>query len=152
MYKHKSTFCALLLCFAVLAAYGQDAAMTVEIKPARTAVNNYEPFQVATAIRNTGAIEQSLKIWSCSYPTQWVSDNPFVKVNLVSCKKNDLLNVNVDPDKGCERTISIRVELSAGDGQLEPVTFRLGFKAATFATGQANLPIWSNPITVTVTK
>jgi len=28
----------------------------------------------------------------------------------------------------------------------------MGFKNATFVMGQANLPMWSNPLTVTVTK
>ncbi len=143
---------ALLICFAGLAAYGQDAAMTVEIKPARTAVNNYEPFQVATAIHNTGTEAKSLKIWSCSFPTQWVSDNPVVYVNLVSCEKNDLLEIKLDPGKACERVVSVRVQLGAGSGKPEPVTFRLGFKAVAYATGQQNVPIWSDPITVTVTK
>jgi hypothetical protein len=152
MYKYKNVLGALLLCFAGLGAYGQDAAMTVEIKPARTAVNNYEPFQVATAIRNTGKEEQSLKIWSCSYPTQWVADNPSVKVNLVSCKKNDLLDVKLDPGKTCEREVSVRVQLDAGNGKPEPVTFRLGFKTEAHVIGQPDLPIWSNPVTVTVTK
>jgi hypothetical protein len=58
---------ALLLCFAGLAAFGQDPTLKVELIAAQAKVNNYEPFSVSTAIRNTGTEEQLLKVWSCSY-------------------------------------------------------------------------------------
>jgi hypothetical protein len=152
MYKLEGVLCALLLCFARLASYGQDSPLKVELKPAHTTVNNYQPFQVATAIRNTGAAEQLLDVWSCSYSTQWISDNPNVHLNLVVCKKNDLIHLKVESGKDYEKPLSIRVELPAGDGQPESVTFRMGFKNATFVTGQPDLPIWSDPVTITVTK
>jgi hypothetical protein len=135
-----------------LAAYGQDSPFKVEIKLAQPKVNNYESFSVATAIRNMSSVEQSLDIWSCSYPTQWVSNNSSVHVNLVSCKKNDLLQVKLKPGEACERSVTIRIQLEPGDGKPESATFLMGFKSATFVTGQSNLPLWSNPVTVTVTK
>jgi len=73
-------------------------------------------------------------------------------VNLAGCKKNDLLHIKIKPGEAIERAVSIRVELAPGDGKPESVTFRMGFKNATFVMGQANLPMWSNPLTVTVTK
>ena len=164
MYKFERVLCALLLCFTGLVAYGQDSSskqdspsaqdspLKVELKPAHETVNNYQPFQVATAIRNTATAEQLLDVWSCSYPTQWISDNPKVHMNLVACKKNDLLHLKIAPGKAWEKPLSIRVELAAGDGQPESVTFRMGFKNATFVTGQPNLPMWSDPVTITVTK
>jgi hypothetical protein len=115
-------------------------------------VNNYQPFQIATAIRNTSTAERLLDVWSCSYPTQWVSDNPSVYLNLAVCKKNDLSHLKIAPGKAREKPLSIRVELAAGDSQPESVTFRMGFKNATFAAGQPNPPTWSDPVTVSVTK
>ena len=152
MFKHKGKVIALLCCVAGLIAYGQDSPLKVEIKLAHAAVNNFEPFSVATSIRNTGKEEQTLDIWSCSYPTQWAADTPSVRVNLVSCKKNDLLHITLKPGEACERPLLIRVELPGGNSSPEPLTFRLGFTAAAFATGQQNAPIWSDPAIVTVNK
>jgi hypothetical protein len=152
MSEFKLILAALLLSVFGLAAYGQDSPFKVEIKLAQTKVNNYEPFSVATAIRNTSTAEQTLEVWSCSYPTQWVSDVSSVHVNLVGCKKNDLLNIKLKPGEACERVVTIRIQLSPGDGKPESVTFRMGFKAANFVTGQGNLPLWSDAVTVNVTK
>lgn len=152
MFKLKGILSALLLCFAGLAGHGQDSPLKVEIKSAQAKVNNYEAFSVSTVIRNTGTEEQLLKAWSCSYPTQWVSDVPTVRLNLVSCKKNDLMEIHLKPGETFERVLSVRTELSAGDGKAEPVTFRLGIKSPTSVIGQENLPNWSNPVTVNVTK
>jgi hypothetical protein len=152
MSKFNHILAALLLCVAGLAAYGQDSPFKAEIKLAQTTVNNYETFSVATAIRNTSTEEQTLDIWSCSYPTQWVSDVSSVHVNLVGCKKNDLLHIKLKPGEACERAVTIRIQLSPGDGKPESVTFLMGFKSATFVTGQSNLPLWSNAVTVSVTK
>lgn len=152
MFRHKGKLVALLCCVSGLIAYGQDSPLRVEIKLAHAAVNNFEPFSVATSIRNVSKEVQTLDIWSCSYPTQWAADIPPVRVNLVSCKKNDLLHLTLKPGETCERSLLIRVELPGGNSSPEPVTFRLGFKAAAFAMGQQNAPIWSDPATVTVNK
>jgi hypothetical protein len=152
MYKRIGTFSVLLFCFAGMAAYGQDSPFKVEIKLAQTQVNNYEAFSVATAIRNASAEEQTLDIWSCSYPTQWVSDIATVHVNLAVCKKNELLHIKLKPGEACEKPLSIRIQLAPGDGKPEPVTFLMGYKSATFVTGQVNRPNWSNAATVTVVK
>jgi hypothetical protein len=152
MRELKLMLAVLLLSVAGLAASAQDSPIKVEVTVAHEKVNNYEPFSVATAIRNTSTEEQTLDIWSCSYPTQWVSDASSVHVNLAGCKKNDLLHIKIKPGEAIERAVSIRVELAPGDGKPESVTFRMGFKNATFVMGQANLPMWSNPLTVTVTK
>src|ERR1035438_1780414 len=117
MSKFNHILAALLLCVAGLAAYGQDSPFKAEIKLAQTTVNNYEAFSVATAIRNTSTEEQTLDIWSCSYPTQWVSDVSSVHVNLVGCKKNDLLHIKLKPGEACERAVTIRIQLSPGDGK-----------------------------------
>jgi hypothetical protein len=152
MCKQMGMLSALLLCFAGLAAYGQDSPIQVEIKPSQTKVNNYETFSVATEMRNTSTDEQSIELWSCSYPTQWVSDNPVVRFNLVGCKKNDLLTIKLKPGKTLDRVLSVRIELPAEGDPIEEVTFRMGFKTATSLIGHENLPNWSRPVTVSVTK
>jgi hypothetical protein len=152
MYKHKGIVSALLVSFAGLIAFGQESPLKVEIKLAHATANNYEPFSVATAIRNTGTEDQTVDVWSCSYPTQWTGDIPSVRVNLVGCKKNDLQHLKLKPGEACERPLSIRIELPAGNGKPEAVTFRMGFKTATLEIGKENIPVWSNAVTVSVTK
>ena len=152
MNKRTGVFSVMLFCFVAMVAYGQDSFIRVEIKPEHAKVNNYVAFPVATTIRNTGAAEQSVKVWSCTFPTQWVADNPLVHVNLVGCKKNELVVVKLNSGKVLKKVLSVRVELDPGGDPVESATFRLGFKAATFETGQENVPIWSQPVTVRVTK
>src|SRR5271167_4962264 len=85
----------LLAIFAQVAAYSQDLPIRVEIKVAQLAVKNDDEFPVSTTIRNMSAEEQSLQIWSCSYPEQWTSDNPVVHITPASCDKNDVIFVRL---------------------------------------------------------
>jgi len=130
-------------------AYSQGSPLTVEIQPAQSTVKNDQDFLVATTIRNVGRDEQSLQIWSCSYPTQWKADKPSVHLRQVPCKKNSLEHVILKPGEAYERTLSIRVGAANKDEQ-ESIAFRLGFEPAGDAASSVSL-IWSNSVTVNVT-
>jgi len=74
-----------ILCFA---ADGHAQALKAEIKLEQTVVNFNEDVSVTTTIRNTGAVEETLVVWTCSYPSQWRVDNPVVRVNEVACQQS----------------------------------------------------------------
>jgi hypothetical protein len=152
MNTRKALFATLLFCFGGLAAYGQSPPLLVEIKPAQTVVHSNEEFLVSTALRNTSSEVQVLGVMSCSYPSQWAADNTSVYVSQVSCLRNVLFRISLKPGEAYERTLSVHVELASGKGQLESVTFRLGFQDENPPTVPRVPRIWSNAVTVSVTR
>jgi hypothetical protein len=152
MNYRKQLFSTLLFCFGGVAAYSQSSPIVVEIKSAQTTIQNSETFTVNTSIRNIGSDEEWLSIWSCSYPQQWQADNPFVHVDGVGCKKNDIRKIRIKSGGVYERPLSIRVEFAKDSSQTESVTFRLGFQPEVYGTAPKNPPIWSNAVTVSVTR
>jgi hypothetical protein len=152
MNKRKVLFVVFLFCFEGLAAYGQSSPTNVEIKLAQIAVKNNEDFSVNTAIRNTGNDEQVLEIWFCGYCNRWIADNPSVHIGVESCLKNSSQTIRLMPGKAFEEAVPVRVELPVGSGQHELVTFRLGIKGGTYGTKWTVSPIWSNAVTVNVTR
>jgi hypothetical protein len=152
MRKVRLILSALLLCFAGLTAFPQDSPTQLEIKLAQTAVTNNEEFSVSTAIRNTGSEEQVLEIWACGYPNRWKADNLSVHVVNEGCLKNTPFKVQLKPGRAYERKMQIRVELAPGSSQHESVTFRLGIEGGDYGTAWKVSPIWSNAVTVNVTR
>ena len=152
MCKHKVLFLALLSCFGGLAIYGQSSPIKVEIRLAKTTIKNNEELSVSTALRNASKEEQVLEVWACGYPNQWIADNPSVHVIGEGCLKNTSFRVRLEPGKAFERAVSVRVQLAAGKGQAESVTFRLGIVDGAYGSAWTVSQTWSNSVTVSVTK
>jgi len=142
---------ALLLCFAGLTAFPQDSPTQLEIKLAQTTVKNNEDFSLSAIIHNTGNEEKVIRVWSCGH-SQWTADNPSVLGSPEVCAKNILLKERIKPGESGHWEVPVRVVLLAGGGQPESVTFRLGFQSSTYGT-EPDIPrIWSNAVTVKVTR
>ena|SRR5947209_11703351 len=90
--------------------------IAIEIKPKQATVKNSQDFSVGTTIRNTGKEDQQLEIWSCSYPEQWIVDNPIVHIMAVSCKKNTVVHVRLKPGEAYDRALSVRIEQAVRAG------------------------------------
>lgn len=147
-------FAALLLIGLLATANGIGQSFRAEIKLTQTEVGNNETFLVDTAIRNIGTKEQSLEILPCTYPMQWVADNPHVFVDRVSCLKNSRIAVTLKPNEAYEQRVPVHVELKPHADGHKKVTFRLGYGTKTpmgvWKPWPDIPPIWSNPVTVTV--
>ncbi len=157
MPKYKALLGTLLFYLAGWAAYGQGPSWKVEIKLAQTLVKSGENFSVVTAVRNTGTSEESLIVWDCSYAWQWKADNPAVQVGGVACLQNVLVRIRLKPGEAYERPVPVYVELAAGSARRELIAFRLRYENAathveSFHLPPQNPPIWSNPVTVIVTR
>jgi len=153
MNTRKALFATLLLCFGGLALNGQSPQIRVEIKPTKTVVKNHEGFLVSTALRNTGNLEQLVSVWSCSYSTQWLTDNPSVQLTGGGdCFKNGLGIVRIKPGEAYERKVPVSVTLGSRSGQHESVTFRMGFQDENPRTIPKPPRIWSNAVTVNITR
>lgn len=154
MNTRKTLFATLLLCFGGLAAYGQSSPIVAEIRPAQASVKNNEDFSVSTSLRNTSNSEQSLEVLYCGYSVQWVTDNPSVHVDFAEggCMHNFPHKTVLKPGEAYERALSVHVELASGNGQLESVTFRLGFQDENTPTVPTVPRIWSNAVTVSVRR
>ena len=156
MRRYKDVLSGLVFLLIGCAAFGQVPSFRAEIKVTRTEVENNETFSVITAIRNTGVTEQSLDIWPCTYPGQWIPNNPIVHVNEIACLKNPLVTIRLKPGKAYERTVPVHIELPSHRGRRGKVTFRLGYGTKTpmgsWKPWPNIPPIWSNPLTVIVTS
>jgi hypothetical protein len=151
MEKLKALLGVLLFCVGGLAVYGQSPPLKVEIKTAQTAVKNNEEFTLSATILNTGKDEQMFEVWSCGY-LEWTVDNPSLQVVGEDCLRNIPYKVKLKPGESGHWEVPVRVELPGGSGQHESVTFRLGFQTATYGTEPEIPPIWSNALTVSVTR
>ena len=141
---------AMLFVTATAIFYGEDSSLNVEIKPVPAVVKSGQEFSVNTKVKNVGREDQSLQIWSCSYPEHWTADNPSVHVEGVECEKNGLMDVRLKPGEAYEKALSLRVWVASRLSE-ESVTFRLGFAPWIRATKRADRPnIWSNAVTVNV--
>lgn len=124
--------------------------MRVEISVAQSTIKNNEEFSLSTTIRNVDKDEQSLQVWSCSYPQQWTTDNPAVHITDASCKKNDIIRIRLKPGEAHERTLSIHISIDADHSAQKTVAFRLAFEPVTSEKTAIAARIWSNAITLNV--
>jgi hypothetical protein len=154
--EHRSVAATVLLIIAMgavmsTAAPAQDGSqIKVEIKPLQSIVKNMQALSVTTKLRNIGRDDQTIQTWSCSYPSQWTTDNPFVRIEERECHANALIDTLLKSGEAYERDLSVRVSLIVDlDFWPSAVTFRLGFMPWAMAD---RLPItyWSNPITIIV--
>jgi hypothetical protein len=132
----------LMVCHA---ANAQQPPIKVEIKLEQATVKNGQCVSVGTTIKNASTDDQHLRIWSCSYPQQWTTDNPAVALKQVPCKENALDDVHLRPGEVYDRNLAVSVFVAAREGLERQITFRLGFSSWDEATVP---PIWSNAVTV----
>ncbi|MGB9407375.1 MAG: hypothetical protein WCA89_07550 [Terracidiphilus sp.] len=158
----------LLFCIAGLAGcghfgshhpdYARDnlklSPLKAEIALARETVINDEIFFVNTTLRNTGS-----NVWDlgggCGFLNQWTSDSPSILVIGEACfseKNIHNMEVRLKPGETYERAVPVRVHLAADGDQHESVTFRLRFNDPTFNLHPEVPPVWSNAVTVNVTR
>jgi hypothetical protein len=133
-----------------IATYSQEPIFRVEIKALQSPITNKEEFTVSTSIRNLSRDDQSLLIWSCSYPQQWVADNPDIHITDVPCKKNDVIRIELKPGETYDRPLALYAADPDEDRKPKPITFRLGFKPTTDGKREPTAPIWSNAVTLAV--
>lgn len=131
-------------------------ALAVEVSVPPEAVENGRDFAVETTLRNGGASEVRLWVWSCSYEEHWtvgqLAHNDVVATVPTPCFKNVLWEVALGAGETYRRTLTLRTLLppTRAHGVGERVTFRLGFQPRTKA-GPADTPrIWSGPLAVEV--
>ena len=164
--------CWLVVGVAHVACHGQATPLKAEIKLIRTSVKNNELFWVATSIRNTTSEERLIVVLACGYCYQWEADNPSIDVRTESCLNNGLGRVKLKPGGAYEKKIKAFVTLPAGAAATAPVPFRLGFvsemdpfaprprdtqagtgsRKFTLLEDRRPAPLWSNPVTVHVTR
>lgn len=167
MGKHKVLLGALLFCFAESVACGhigsqsrdfargdvQPSPLKVEIKQAQTAVKNNEDFSVVASIRNVSSEEQELMVSYCVHCMNWIADSPLVHLNSTdACLKTPSSRFTVKPGEVYKMSVLARVVLATDKSQTESITFRLGFTPSIYKTGQMMPTIWSNAVTVSVTR
>jgi len=158
MRNRKMLFATFLLCLSALTAYGQSSPITVEIKPAQTAVKEGQDFSVSTVLRSTGTEVQVMRRDTCGYGDLWTSDNASIRIIPSDCKKPGFRGTTLKPGEVYQRDIEVRAKLAPGAGEGEWITFRLGFKSEFKSEKDpARLnpkpqTLWSNAITVKVTR
>jgi len=128
---------------------GESSPLQLQLKLARTEVKNNEEIIAQTEIRNTGKDEQSLYVLLCGH-TQWSTDNTYVQVAAEGCLKNSIHKMKLKPGESGHWEVPL--VLSTRSSLPKSVTFRLGFQSWTDRKTPEVPQIWSNPVTVGVTK
>lgn len=156
MYRRPMTVTYLFLLSSIIASIACCSAQTfrAEISVAKTVVKNNEGFPVVIEVRNNGSVDQSLLVWDCSYPAQWLPDNSALHVN-VACLQNSREEITLKPGQTYRRTVSFYIWLTGDGDDRKAVTFRLGYGPdAYFGTHESTSPkvplFWSNAARVTV--
>ena len=155
MYRRRVTVMHLFL-LSSIASIACCSAQTfrAEISVAKTVVKNNEGFPVVIGVRNVGSVDQSLLVWDCSYPVQWLPDDSALHVD-VACLQNSREEIKLKPGQTYRRTVSFYVRLAGDGADRKEVTFRLGYGPdAYFGTHESTSPkvplFWSNAARVTV--
>lgn len=153
--RRRCLFAMLAFCCAAQSLIAQERSLVAEITPQRKVVKIDEIFPVAVVVRNVGSTEQSLTVWDCSYPAQWLASNPAVHALAVPCKQNVPAIKRLKPGESFGRTVSLYVHSPSGRPNGAKVTFRMGYgERAYFGTQNFSpkVPLfWSNAVTVLVT-
>ena len=121
---------------------GQSSLLKVHVNTPEM-VRNGQEFRIQTRIENTGQADVAFRIAECSYPEQWMADNPSVHIRKTFCKKNPVKEVRLKPGEGLERAFAVSLELPANR---EAVSFRLSFRPA----GSESDAVWSDAVSVRV--
>lgn len=150
-------FVAVLLLFpAIQLVSGQARSLTVQINAAETTVKNNERFSVSTTIRNSGTKEEKVLVWACTFPSEWVVDNPSIYVHQPNCLQNPRTWIRLKRGDVYRRVVSLYAHLPALSVYSKEVTFRMGFGNRLLSENQKHNSkahvIWSNPITLIVTR
>lgn len=103
---------------------------------------------MSTSLVNSGSNVWTLGVPACGYSYRWTADHPSVHVIGEACMKNTFATIYLKPGEVFQREVPVLVDLAPGKGEPESVTFRLGFIESTPKIP----PIWSNAVTVSVTK
>lgn len=151
-----SLFAIFLFFFTGRLLCGQEPFLSVEIKPSQTVARNHEKILVEVAIRNNGATRQTLSVYTCSFPNQWQVDNAAVDVDRANCLQNLRTEIKLKPGEVYRRSLFVHVQLASDQIEQRKESFRLGFGNSPnfgYLKPGPNYPaIWSNAVTVTVTK
>ena len=156
MKKTRYLFAVALLLAVVPPVSGQNRSLNVQIKTARTTVKNNEEISVSTSIRNLGTTETRILVWACAFPSEWLVDNPSIYIDEPNCLIESRAWVGLKPGESYRKAVKVYVRLSALYANRQEVTFRMGF-GNRLLSGNGNRgskvdAVWSNPVTLTVTK
>jgi hypothetical protein len=141
----------VVLC-SIATGHAGELSLQIAIDLTQSTVGKDQDLPVATTIRNVGTTDQSLWIWSCSYPKHWVSDNASVRIKDVGCKKNFLSHVSLKPGEKYERVLSTHIHITDDKEHQKSLRFRLGFKPVTSKITDVVPIIWSNVASIQITE
>lgn len=152
MQKRRIFLVWLLFCISGSALYSQASALKIEIRATKTEVKSGEGFSVSTIIRNTGSQDVVFGVLLCGYCYQWRADVPSVSVGADVCTNNALSRIRLKPGESYERPVVVFVSLNANTAESMPITFRLGFQSSDYPNIPQLPRIWSDAVTVKVTR
>jgi hypothetical protein len=136
-----------------IASHCQTFAVT--IKASVTSVSRNEPFAVSTEVRNVGTRKETIDVWQCIYPPDWISDNRIVEVIYDSCLQNNMVKITLKPGESRKSHLYVRIT-SFESAKDKSVTFRLGHRiklsGGEMKPPTITPPIWSNPFTIVMNQ
>jgi hypothetical protein len=133
-------------------AFGQSQPLSVEIGPVPPGIKNEQVFVIPTRVRNKSRADVHLQISECSYPSQWRSEIPAVRLHANICTEGPPIDILLKPGETLERSFGISISVPRELPTPSKVTFRLGFVPRNSPHTDSSAAIWSNRVTITVTQ
>jgi hypothetical protein len=123
-----------------------DAADTnslrVVVIPSKTEVRVQEKFKVALRVENPTTINQTVRVWSCSWDEEWKTSNTTISWIDWDCTRNFPENIEIPPGGAYTNELEMLIPEPISKNML---SFRMGF---TPIDSQAT--IWSNRVKLNV--
>ena len=92
------------------------------------------PLRIRCVVQNITDTNQSIKVWSCSWPEQWKSSDLRIESSVgIACTANTPITVNLMPGKSWENELKMfSPDYGKRQKQKETISFRLGFSPLVF--------------------
>jgi hypothetical protein len=128
---------------ALVATTETAAATPLAVEVDRPPSSAFPGTSVVVEVRavNTSGAEQDLRLMSCSWPSQWQTDDPELEVDQMPCHKNGEQAIPLPAGGSDRRMLSVRL----APGSTHAHTFKVGFTPIG-----AKSAIWSRPITLVI--
>ena len=145
----------LLGACAMRSSVSDCQTFAVTIKASVALVERNEPFEISAEVRNVGTREETIEVMQCIYPSDWISDNPVVRVIYSACLQNEVFKKKLKPGEVYKKRLFARIVPSEST-QDKNVTFRLGDRikvsGGDLKPPTVSPPIWSKPVTIVMNR
>lgn len=125
-------------------ADGDLTGLTAQVVPATQKAKPGDQINATFRITNGGATTQSFRMMSCSWPSEWQSDNTSVSVPMPGCGRNGQIIKKLAAGEKWEGDATLQIDKAAPAGELKSVftfTQPRGARGGSIKSGLVTLTV-----------